>query len=222
MKIEITSNINFCLDNREPNFVTYKVAGDWGLNYFANKITWLRENTRLGALSGDDFYNLCQSLQGCEYEKIINLLQIQHIKIQNKEYSIQELDAIKSVANIFLWTEYFFLEEYDIAFDGFLPKLYDDFTIDMNNQPTSQKDIYFLPKKYSDPSYINLINNLMDINLLSKLQVSSINATVINHFIPLTKPGFTQDVFQDPHTYHFWKTILNDRHNALNRFFNQR
>jgi hypothetical protein len=222
MKVEIKSNTNFCLDDRNPNYVTYIVSGDWGLNYNANRITWLRENVRLGTINGDIFYKLCQDIQGSEYEEIIGLLQSKEIIIENKEYSIQELDIIKSVANVFLWAEYFLLDEYDIEKEDFLPKLFDDFTIDVNHKPTTQKDIYFLPKKYLDTTYSTVINNLMDINLLSKLTVVSTTKNITNHFIPLTKPGYKQDVFQDTDTFQFWKTILNDRHNALNKFFNQR
>jgi hypothetical protein len=222
MKVEIKSNINYCLDNRIPKYVTYKVSGDWGLNYNANRITWLREDVGLGTINGDIFYKLCQDIQGSEYEDIISILQSKEIRIENKEYSIQELDIIKSLANVFLWAEYFLLDEYDIEKEDFLPKLFDDFTIDVNNKPTTQKDIYFLPKKYLDTTYSTLISNLMDINLLSELTVVSTNKPVKNHFIPLTKPGYKQDVFQDTDTFQFWKTILNDRHNALNKFFNQR
>jgi hypothetical protein len=222
MKVEIKSNTNFCLDNSNPNYLTYKVSGDWGLNYAANRITWQRGNIAIGALNGDAFYKLCQDIQGSNYEEIIGILQSKEIRIENKEYSIQELDIIKSIANVFLWAEYFLLDEYDIEKEDFLPKLFDDFTIDINHKPTTQKDIYFLPKKYLDTSYYKLISNLMDINLLSELTVVSTTKTITNHFIPLTKPGYKQDVFQDTDTFQFWKTILNDRHNALNKFFNQR
>lgn len=222
MKVEIKSNINFCLDNRTPKYVTYKVSGEWGINYNTNRITWLRDNFGIGTINGDIFYKLCQDIQGSRYEEIISILQSKEIRIENKEYSIQELDIIKSLANVFLWAEYFLLDEYDVEKEDFLPKLFDDFTIDINNKPTTQKDIYFLPKKYLDPTYSTLISNLMDINLLSELTVVTTNKTVKNHFIPLTKPGYKKDVFRDTDTLQFWKTILNDRHNALNKFFNQR
>lgn len=221
MKLEITSNINFCLENPIPNFVKYKVFGDWQLNYSTNSITWKREDVYLGTLNGDTFYKLCESLRGSEYENTINILRSGNINIKDKIYTIQELDIIKAIANIFLWSQYFLINDNDID-NEFLPQLYDDFTIDINDKPTTQKDIYFLPKKYSDKKYVNLIDNLMKINLLSRFEISSENTTIINHFIPLTKPGFKQNVFQNIDTYNFWKIILIDRHNAFNKFFNQR
>ena len=222
MRIEITSNINFCLENPQPKFIKYRLNGNWGLNFFENTITWSRENLFLGKQAGDIFYKICEDLRGAEYDEITKILRNAEILIQEQEYSIQELDIIKAIANIFLWAQYFLLDDYDIENSESLPKLYDDFIIDLNNKPTTQKDIYLLPKKYSDNKYSKYIKNLKKINLLSELKVTTTNREVNNYFIPFTKPGYKQDVFQDSETYNFWKKILEDRHNNINNFFNKR
>jgi hypothetical protein len=222
MKIEVKGNTNFCLENPEPKFKSYFISGDWGLNFSENKIKWILDDNLLGFIQGDSFYKMCEEIQGCEYSDINQIFNIYKINLPNYELSIQEIDLIKSVANIFIWVQYFLIDEYDIENDDSLPKVFDDFKIDNNNKITVQKDIYFLPKKYLEEEYRNLINNLMNINLLSYFKVSSKNTSLENYFIPFTKPGFKLNVFQDKETYEFWKTILYDRHIALDNFFNKR
>ena len=222
MKIEVKGNTNFCLENPEPKFKSYFISGDWGLNFSENKIKWILDDNLLGFIQGDNFYKMCEKIQGCEYSDIKQIFDFYKINLPNYELSIQEIDLIKSVANIFIWVQYFLIDEYDIENDDSLPKVFDDFKIDNNNKITVQKDIYFLPKKYSEENYRNLINNLMNINLLSYFKVSSKNTSLVNYFIPFTKPGFKPNVFQNKETNEFWKTILHDRHIALDNFFNKR
>jgi len=222
MLIEVKGNVNFCLETKDVLLKTYVINGHWGLNYYENRINWVLDNVILGTLKGDVFYKMCEELQGCEYNDIAKIFEKYKISLPKYEMRIQEYDLIKSVANIFIWVQYFLIDEYNIESEDSLPKVFDDFKIDNNNKVTVQKDIYFLPKKYSDSMYKSLIENLIAINLLSYFKIETTASKIENYFIPFTKPGYKSDVFQNKDTYSFWKQILNDRHIALDNFFNRK
>jgi len=222
MEIEVKGNVNFCLETKDVLFKSYMINGHWGLNYFENKVNLVSDNLFLSTLKGDIFYKMCEELQGCEYNDVTIIFKNHNIQLPKNEMSIQEYDLIKALANIFLWVQYYLIEEYDIESEASLPKVFDDFKIDNNNKATIQKDIYFLPKKYSDSTYDDVINNLMALNLLSYFRIENRGSKIENFFIPFTKPGFKSDVFQNRDTYSFWKQILNDRHIAFDNFFNRK
>lgn len=222
MNIEVTGNINFYLENKTPDFKTYSVSGNWGLNYFQHEIFWKMNNQSLGSLNGEAFYKMCQEIQGKEYSTIETIFKNYRINFPKKEMSIQELDLIKALANLFLWFQYFFINEIGHENESFHIKVFDEFIIDNTKSLGIQKDIYLLPKKYQSDSYAQKIKYLEQLNLLTYLKISNNDDIYINHFIPFSKPGYKKDVFNDEETYNLWKSILSDRNNRLNNFFNLR
>lgn len=222
MQILVKGNTNYCLESPEVIYKSYSVSSNWGLNLSENKVKWCLEERILGIQKGDDFYHMCEEIQGCDYSEIREIFNKNNISLPDYELSHQEFELIKSLANIFVWVQYFLIDEYDIESDDSLPKVFDDFKIENNNKIAVQKDIYFLPKKYADEKYQIHIANLLEINLLTYFKINTNNSEIENYFIPFTKPGYTTNVFKNSETLNFWKQILNDRHIALDNFFNRK
>jgi len=228
MELLVRGNSNFCLDNPTPKFVTYRINGRWSADRTNAHVNVSNEVFNYN-ISAYNLFNLISELKGCDYDEMNSILNKYKINFElTNATTIQELDLIKALFISFNWFDYTLTEDFisivaDPLFDdpNTFPKLFDDFIIDMPEKAkeVTLKDIYLIKEEYH-LIHLNEIKELLNINLLSELQMTVRNKVTKNYFIPFTKPTYRSEIYKRQEVFEFYKKIINDRHICLNKHFN--
>jgi hypothetical protein len=229
MEFSVIGNANFCLDNPELKLMTYSIKGTWSADYKSANVI-LSDGFFSYELPGYKLVNLISEIKGCSYDLLDSILKKNNISFGlNLNTTIQELDLIKSLFNLFYWFDYTLCEDTISILDFELnnndnefPKAFNEFVIDMPEK-TKQgpvKDIYLIKEEYHF-KYKSMIDHLIKINLLSEFTLESKKRKIKNYFIPLTKPTYRTEIYGPKEVLEFYKMIINDRHICLTKHFNQ-
>lgn len=209
--------------------ISFSTFGIWGFNQQASNVTLAKKDGNHYKINGNQFYTLCNEIRGCKYPEIEQILKSYKINLEIDNSSKQELDLLKSLCNIFVWLEYYFIDS-DIAPDPdklienneFLPKMFNEFIIDFTSNTTTQKDIYLLKYEHQKENEKKLLEDLISLNLLSKVVLKIKGKTYFNYFIPLTKTDY-KDILLDRSTlFTFYNSLLKERDICLSNFYNNR
>jgi hypothetical protein len=226
IELEVSGNINSFIVDETEKMQSYSVSGAWSFVHQATKVKFIKGGQKYTVLSGSDFYALCNKIRGCKYENIDSILNKYKVRFDLQNSPIQELDLIKALCNTFLWLEYYFVEE-DIAPEAnklqhnqeFLPKMYDEFMIDLDTSMERQKDIYFIKHQFGSSSKGQL-EELVKMNLLCHVKVRIRNEVHENYFLPFVKFNYKKEFFKNENLYNLYTTLHRDRDVCLNKYYN--
>ena len=225
MRIEIVTNTNFYLEVPEVKESMFILHSEPDIITVDSRI-FVKGDYLAGDLPINIFFHLAEKIRGCEYYDIQRILLDSGLMVESElsESSVSVLDAIKSLFNIYYWTETLFYSQEDETLDQLNDILYDQFILDYKSIPGPQRDIYLLPNHLVlDRDNSTSINNLFSINLLDRLFIQHVRdfRTV---FVPFYKPNIKKSQFLSlfpetgEHTFRLWQSILNSRDRKINDF----
>ena len=226
IEVEVSSNINSYIESEVEKIQSYSVSGVWSFIHQSISIRFTKGGVKSFVLVGSDFYSLCNEIRGCKYEQIETILNKYRVNFDLQNAPIQELDLIKALCNSFLWLEYYFVEE-DIAPETnklqhnqeFLPKMYDEFMIDLDTKIERQRDIYFLKQVYQWGNLKAQLDELVKMNLLSRIKVSVRSEVHENYFLPFTKFNYKKEFFKDQNLFNLYQTLHRDRDLCIKHYY---
>lgn len=210
----------------KKNEITFYVSGIWSYNQQASTVTFAKTDGKQFKLNGSEFYALCNEIRGCKYEAVETILKKYKLTF---DINTSEVDLLKSLCNIFIWLEYYFVDG-DISPDPnklinnseFLPKMFDEFIIDYTAIAETQKDIYLIKQQYKFGETQKLLEELIHLNLLSKAVLKVKHNEYVNYFIPFTKTEFKDLFLERRDLYALYNSLIVDRDQCLATFFNNR
>lgn len=158
--------------------------------------------------------NLFEKLRGSDNDNLkLRLFQNNLVKWANANFYQQQ--AFKCLVLIFNWLELALGNPQDLDVSK---NFYDEFVVDWNFRPGFQNTIFLLPEKYiRSTDTIKLLDNLVTVNLLLRINIVTPVAEYKNYFIPLLTPGVPLDYHKsdnDPDgtkSFNLWKQLLKDR-----------
>lgn len=226
MELKVIGNANFCLDNPKERIVTYRIFGNWSYDVDLCNIK-ISNGIIDFTISPYKLNQLVSEIRGCDYDKEISILNKYEINFGfNEETTIQELDLIKALFNLFYWLDFNLKEDWITIVaeeeKNYLPRTFDEFIIDYPDKAKegTLKDIYLIKSEYHS-LYKNEIDNLISINLLSEFNVKTKTKDEKNYFIPFTKPVYRTETYKGDKTLELYKKIINDRHVCLTKHFDR-
>lgn len=210
----------------KKNYISFSVSGVWSYNQQAITINFTKVGGKQFKLHGSDFYALCNEIRGSKYDAVEGILKKHKI---NFDIDKSEIDLLKSLCNIFIWLEYYFVEG-DISPDPnklinnteFLPKMYDEFIIDYTEMAETQKDIYLIKHQYKFGETTKLLDELVRLNLLSKAVLKVKHNEYVNYFIPFSKLNYKDLFLERRDLYNLYQTLMTDRDACISTFFKNR
>lgn len=210
----------------KKNNLSFSVSGVWSFNQQTSVVTISKADQEEIKMFGNEFYSLCNEIRGCKYDAIEGILKKYKI---NFNIAKTEIDLLKSLCNIFIWLEYYFVEG-DIAPDPnklinnseFLPKMFDEFIIDYTEMAETQKDIYLIKQQYKFGETQKLLEELVRLNLLSKVVLKVKHNEYANYFIPFTKSEFKELFMERRDLHSLYNSLMSDRNICISTFFKNR
>jgi hypothetical protein len=213
--LEVSANGDDYLRNPVRNMNTFSITGTWGGSPSENLIILKHNQEIAGELNGEDFLALARSIRTCEYAEIKQILNESGISTETIKDTIQEMDQLKALFNLFFRMELYFVMPYDFECNKIAPRFYDEFVIDDSAKNGTPNDIYLLPMNFDTNVYRTEIETLMHINLFSSVRIKIDGIEKENYFIPFTKPSYTKDIFPNTATHKLWNNILELRNQSL-------
>ena len=207
----------------------FSVSGVWSFNQQTSNVILSKKGEKQYKIQGNQFYALCNEIRGCKYTEVEKILSLHKINLDIDNSNIQEIDLLKSLCNIFVWLEFYFVES-DIAPDPdklinnneFLPKMFNEFIIDFTSNTTTQKDIFLLKHEHQLGNEKELLEELMNFNLLSKVALKVKNKVYVNYFIPFTKLDYRDLFLNRRDLLSFYDSLMKERDKCLSNFYNNR
>lgn len=169
----------------------------------------------------------CKEIQGSDLSSLLLAFSKYNLSDEYFDYLNNtnkiELSLLKSLFIIYYWI-HLAVDENGVEID--LEKMiYDNFTLDLSLKHKKQRDIYFISKKYLNNKYLSKIERLVQLNLLSKLEVQNTNKrNYFTYFIPFIKPGVNRSLFGDIEGFtreelvNFWNSLLNERNRSIHNW----
>lgn len=161
-----------------------------------------------------------------------NNLQIKFYERGFKEWAnanFYEQQSFKSLLLLYKWLENSLSNEIITVNIGIKKNFYNEFVVDWNYTPNFQNTIYLIDEKYiNDYKNIELLDVLLKLNLLCKVNLSTKTKEYSNYFIPLLTPGVPLEYFKSKNdstglsANKLWKELLKDREIRLSTWVTNR
>ncbi|MCK7556532.1 hypothetical protein MKQ70_16515 [Chitinophaga sedimenti] len=194
-----------------------------------NAATILYDNFHLRFPDFRNLYSFTEEAKGASKEKLYILSDKYNLDRNFRDAILGkgpiEIGLFKAVLLIYGWIETA-LTDPDVS--SMNEKIHDDFIIDVNYNSIPQNDIYFIKSSYLNGAYDMQLEKLVDLNLLAVASVSSVAGNFNTYFTPLVAPGASRENFTSESdksgmkTYSLWREILNDKHNRISSWHNNR
>lgn len=167
------------------------------------------------------------------FEKIrgaeANDLKLKFFELDYREWAranFYQQQAFKSLVLIYHWLELSLSNPKDLDVKT---NLYNEFIVDWNYTPRVQNTIYLINENYTiDSENKPLLEKLVDVNLLCRINIVTELKELTNYFIPLLTPGVSTEYlksksdFDGSKTNKLWKTLLNERNKRINNWVTNR
>ncbi|MBB4801667.1 hypothetical protein ACHRV1_25040 [Flavobacterium aquidurense] len=167
------------------------------------------------------------------FEKIrgteVNDLKLKFFELDYREWALAnfyEQQAFKSLVLIYHWLELSLSNPHDLDVKT---NLYNEFIVDWNYTPRVQNTIYLINENYIiDSGNKPLLEKLVDVNLLCRINIVTELEQLTNYFIPLLTPGVSIEYLKSnsdsdgSKTNKLWKTLLNERNKRINNWVTNR
>jgi hypothetical protein len=216
--LEVSANGDDYLRNPVRKMNAFSITGTWGTTPSENNISLWHNQFKAGELNGEDFLKLARKIRTCTYSEIRTILNESGINTETIGDTVQEMDQIKALFNLFFRMELYFVMPYDdFECNKIAPRFYDEFVID-EAKNGALNDIYLLPMNFDANIYRSEIETLMHINLFSSVRIKIDGIEKENYFIPYTKPSYTKDTFPNTAAHKLWNNILELRNQSLVEF----
>lgn len=228
MELVVSGNINYFVNQPNSidadNFVSFKVAGDFGTNYHISPYQLFYNNIVIGNLNWYDLTTLANKIRGCDYEDTFSILgEFNIVYTRTRAKTFQEIGLIKALFNILIWIEH---DLKTLIISSLEKNIFDEFVLDYTGKRGNQQDIFFIPKRIKeDVSTQKSLNILEKLNLLCKVEINNFDVTPIsNYFIPFYKPGVNIEEFiafdkeHGEQAYKFFRSLLQYRENRIKKF----
>lgn len=162
----------------------------------------------------NELMKLFEKLRGCATNNLkLKFYENNYLKWANANFYEQQ--TFKSLVLIYHWLELSLSNPEDLDVKN---NFYNEFIIDWNYTPSYQNTIYLISEKYNkNPETLKLLNSLVKVNLLCKIQITTNSETYSNYFIPLLTPGVPIDYYKTEFdkdglkTYELWKNLLKEK-----------
>ena len=225
-EIKITGNKESYQLTRQVNYLEIKLVGDFDFN--ANTpIIFSYGDFNYSFNNRHTLFQFAEEMRGANFNKLLLMFLNRGMNIQNlTNNKAIENSLLKSIFLIYHWIELPLTSPFEL---NLKKQLHNEFIVDWTNQPEPQKDIYLIDEKYCIEKNQTSLNKLVDLNLIARLNVTTLNGTIFtSYFIPLVKPGVSRELFATASdtlgnwAYNLWQQILQDRNIKLSNWVNNR
>jgi hypothetical protein len=225
-EIKIKGNRQSFYSESSIEYLEIKFIGDFNINA-KTPIIFFYDSREYSIANRQKLFSLSEKAKGASFQKLFEYFQEHNIDAKElTNNKTIENSLLKSILLIYHWIELPLAEPQEINIEK---QIFNDFVLDLTNRPEPQKDIYFIKKDYCNPSKQHLIDKLIEINLLVRLDIT-ITPTLkfTTYFIPLIKPGMSRNQFASikdqngVRTYELWQNILRDRDYRINSWIKNR
>ena len=173
----------------------------------------------------NEFLEVFEKIRGAK----VNDLKLKFFELDYREWAranFYEQQAFKSLVLIYHWLELSLLNPNDLDVKM---NLYNEFILDWNYTPGVQNTIYLINENYTiDSENKPLLEKLVDVNLLCRINITTELKELTNYFIPLLTPGVSIEYLRSKSdsdgskTNKLWKTILNERNKRMSNWVTNR
>jgi hypothetical protein len=228
IELKINGNRKSYQLSKQYEELEISLKGEFGINSIS-PIQLKYDNENLQFQNRNQLFQFSHEVRGASLDNLIlsfNRLNFNQ-KIVNdlSRKNITEIGLFKAIFLIYFWIDMPLTNPLNTDFNKLL---FNQFVMDWTNQPKPQQDIYFLDKKHISKDKTELLKNLIKLNLLARLTISSSYLNIESYFIPLIKPGVSRINFVQPNdpegvrTYKLWNEILHSRDICISNWINRR